>query len=123
MIRYVSSISSCYRFLSLLAHSQLTASIPTSARLLFLLYSNSIQTYVLHDFQLFWSCVQSSQHLGVLKVFLVVFHEHFASLFVESTFGEGYNEEAFDDFKDVGEGPVGWIPIFFEGINTNFSFF
>lgn len=77
--------------------------------------------YIVNHLQLLGGGIQTRKHLSVFEVLLVVFHKHFSSLLVQGTFGEGYNEEAFDDFKDVEEGPVGGVPVFLEGIDANLS--
>lgn len=47
----------------------------------------------------------------MFEVFVIVLHDELACLLIERTLGEGDDEEAFDDLKDVVEGPFSRIPV------------
>jgi hypothetical protein len=79
--------------------------------------------YAFEYFEFFGSGVEAGEHFGVFEVLIVVVHEHFTCLFVEGGLGEGDDEKAFDDFKDVVEGPVGGVPVLLEGVDANLAFF
>lgn len=79
--------------------------------------------YVFECFEFFGSGVETGDEFGVLEVLVVVLHDEFSGLFVEGTFGEGDDEEAFDDLEDVVEGPLGGIPVLFQGIDANLALF
>ena len=57
------------------------------------------------------------------EILFIVIHKHFTCLLIKSTFGEGYNQQAFDDLKNVVNGPVFRVPIFFESVDADFAFF
>lgn len=59
----------------------------------------------------------------MLAVLLIVLHEHFASLLVQSTLRKRYNQQTFYDLQDVVKGPRGGIPVFFKSINAYLSLF
>ncbi len=57
--------------------------------------------------------MEFSQELSMLKILVVVLHEHFSCLFVKGTFWKRHNEQAFNDLEDVIEGPCLGVPVFF----------
>lgn len=67
--------------------------------------------------------MQVGQHLGMFEVLLIVLEEHLARVLVQRTLGERYDEQAFDDFEDVVEGPGCGVPVFLEGVDADLSFF
>ena len=59
----------------------------------------------------------------MFKVFSVVFHDEFAGVLVEGAFGEGDDEQAFDDLEDVVERPRSGVPILLQRVHANLAFF
>mmetsp|Transcript_5554 Transcript_5554/g.9512 ORF Transcript_5554/g.9512 Transcript_5554/m.9512 type:complete len:224 (-) Transcript_5554:61-732(-) len=57
--------------------------------------------------------------LGLRKELLVAFHEEAAGLLVEGALGEGDDEEALDGLEDVGERPLGGVPVLLERVHAD----
>lgn len=52
---------------------------------------------------------------------IIVAHELAAGLLVQTRLGEGHNEKALDDLKDVFERPLGRVPVSLEGVYADFA--
>lgn len=61
------------------------------------------------------------EDLGTLDVLLVVLHEHLAGLLVQRTFWERVDQETVDDFKNVSDAPVAWVPVLLQGVHADLA--
>jgi len=53
------------------------------------------------------------------EVLAVALHEKTAGFIVEGRLGERHNKKTLDYLKDVGEGPLGWVPVSFKGVDAD----
>jgi hypothetical protein len=58
---------------------------------------------------------------GVIAKGIVVFHELTTGLFVETRLWKGNNKQALDDFENVLQRPLRWVPVPLEGIYADVS--
>jgi len=45
--------------------------------------------------------MQIVDQFGVLEVFLVIIHEHFSSLLIQSALGKRHNEQTLNDLQNI----------------------
>ena len=62
-------------------------------------------------------CVDTS----MLAERVIVVHELSTGLLVQTGLREGNDQKALDDLKDVLEGPLGWVPVSLQRVDTDFT--
>jgi hypothetical protein len=60
-------------------------------------------------------------HSGILREIFVALHELATGFFVETALWEGYDQQAFDDLEDVGQGPITRVPVLLQGVHTDLT--
>lgn len=67
------------------------------------------------------SSMYLSVNLGISEEIIIIFHELSARLFIQTALGERYNQQTFNNFKNMGKRPACRVPVFFQSIHTDFS--
>lgn len=65
--------------------------------------------------------VYLSVQLSMTEKLIIALHEHPTSIIVEGAFWKRNYQEALDDFEDVGERPLCWVPVLLESVDADFS--
>jgi hypothetical protein len=60
-------------------------------------------------------------NFGISEKLLIAFHELTSSFLIQTTLREGHDQQALDDFENIGKRPITRVPILFQCVNTYLS--
>lgn len=119
-----------YLHLLLLVHTHTSIGILTLVllRLLLLLLFFCICLVVIAKMLLYhllllytWSCMYLSVYLSVSEEIIITLHKLTTCFFIETALWERHDQQTFDDFEDMWQRPIRWVPILLQSVHTDLA--
>ncbi len=60
-------------------------------------------------------------NLSVHTKLVIIVHELASSLLIQARLGEGNDQKAANDLKNVLQRPLGWVPVALQGVHADFA--